>query len=35
MVVLGADTAAGFGSDAKHPYSEREPNSWAAERTRP
>jgi len=29
MVVLGADTAAGFGSDAKHPYSEAKPNSWA------
>ena len=29
MVVLGADTAAGFGADASHPFSEAKANSWA------
>ena len=30
MVVLGADTAAGFGSDPSHPFSDAKANSWAA-----
>ena len=29
MVVLGADTAAGYGSDPSHPYSTAIANSWA------
>jgi hypothetical protein len=30
MVVLGADTAAGFGSDPSHPFSNAKANSWAS-----
>jgi hypothetical protein len=29
MVVLGVDTAAGYGSDPSHPYSNARQNSWA------